>query len=86
MSAPRKYFSAEELRAAKRERQRRWYETHYQHRAGNVVSGNRPSEAQQAERDARYAAAQKRSQTQAFFGDPPFGYSALERKQQQERP
>jgi hypothetical protein len=34
------------------------------------------------DRDARYAASLKRTQTQEFFGDPPPGYSALDRKLQ----
>lgn len=32
------------------------------------------------ERDARIRAAQLRTQTQEFFGDPPPGYSALDKK------
>ena len=33
-----------------------------------------------AEREARQAAADRRTFTQVFFGDPPPGYSALDRK------
>lgn len=37
-----------------------------------------------ADRDARYEASYRRTQTQEFFGDPPPGYSALDRKRQAE--
>lgn len=40
-----------------------------------------PSQA--AERDARYAASLLRTQTQEFFGDPPPGFSALDKKLQE---
>lgn len=39
-----------------------------------------PSAEALAERDARYAASLKRTPTQEFFGDPPPGFSALDRK------
>lgn len=41
--------------------------------------------AQVAERDARYFASLQRTPTQAFFGDPPPGFSALDRKRQEAR-
>lgn len=41
-----------------------------------------PSAAVLAARDARYAASLRRTQTQEFFGDPPPGFSALDRKRQ----
>lgn len=50
-----------------------------------VVSAQRLTPDQVAERDARYLASLKRNQTQAFFGDPPPGFSALDRKRQEAR-
>jgi hypothetical protein len=40
------------------------------------------SVSQIADRDARAAAAERRTYTQEFFGDPPPGFSALDRKRQ----
>jgi len=40
----------------------------------------RLSEEQIRDRDARYEAGQRRNYTQEFFGDPPPGYSALDRQ------
>lgn len=39
-----------------------------------------------AQREARMAAAALRTRTQEFFGDPPPGYSALDKKRQSEGP
>jgi hypothetical protein len=44
------------------------------------------SAAQDAERNARAAAAARRSLTAQIFGDPPPGFSALDRKQAERRP
>jgi hypothetical protein len=44
------------------------------------MAGLRLSEQQIAERDARKAAADQRTYTQEFFGDPPPGYSARDRR------
>lgn len=46
---------------------------------GNATN-NRASPEAMAEREARTAAASRRSQTAEFFGDPPPGFSALDRK------
>lgn len=50
---------------------------------GNYATSAKASDEQIAERDARYAAAARRTQTQEFFGDPPPGFSALDKKRQQ---
>lgn len=50
---------------------------HYEHKAASERSKIAP---RLAERDARLAAADRRSQTAQFFGDPPPGYSALDKK------
>lgn len=44
-----------------------------------ATGGLRLSEQQIADRDARAEAADRRTYTQQFFGDPPPGYSARER-------
>jgi hypothetical protein len=44
------------------------------------VGSIRISDALAADRDARAAAANRRTYTQEFFGDPPPGFSALEGK------
>jgi hypothetical protein len=49
------------------------------------VAALRISEEQKADREARYAALQLRTQTQEFFGDPPPGFSALDRKRAQQQ-
>lgn len=46
----------------------------------NVVGSMRVSESALAERDARYEASQLRDLTAATFGDPPPGFSALDRR------
>ena len=51
-------------------------ETRAQHQVGSMRA---PPEVL-AERDARLAARDRRDQTAEFFGDPPPGYSALDRK------
>jgi hypothetical protein len=52
------------------------YERHHQHHVG---SPRVPPEVL-AERAARIAARNRRDQTAEFFGDPPPGYSALDRR------
>jgi hypothetical protein len=47
------------------------------HRASSIHG---PSPAVLAERDARYDASQRKTLTQAFCGDPPPGFSALDRR------
>lgn len=48
------------------------------------VPNVRVTPAQIADRDARMEASWRRSQTQEFFGDPPPGFSCLDRKRQAE--
>lgn len=45
-----------------------------------VSAGGRPTEAALAERDRRSEAAERRDLTGMFCGDPPPGYSALDRQ------
>lgn len=42
------------------------------------------SPEQEADRSARYLASMLRTQTQEFFGDPPPGFSALDRSRQRD--
>jgi hypothetical protein len=52
----------------------------------HIAGSMRAPEFVLAERDKRSAAADLRDQTATFFGDPPPGYSALDRKRAAERP
>lgn len=49
------------------------------HPNGQIIASSRPDQERVAERNARYAAPH-RDLTAAFFGDPPVGFSALERR------
>jgi hypothetical protein len=61
---------------------RRIYERDYKnHTPGHRQSGSmRTPPEVLAERDTRLAARDRRNQTAEFFGDPPPGYSALDRR------
>jgi hypothetical protein len=48
--------------------------------ASHSVAAQRPSGAMMAERDRRLAALSQASITGTVFGDPPPGFSALERR------
>lgn len=61
-----------------RERKRRPYQPSQVMR--DAVSRIEAKDAQLAERDRRYEAAEARSLTSRFFGDPPPGFSALDHK------
>lgn len=55
--------------------------------SGHIASSaHRRSVKLLAEAQVRREAADRRDLTQTFFGDPPVGYSALDRKRAAERP
>jgi hypothetical protein len=52
----------------------------------HTTGGLRAPDCVLADRDARAAALDRRTPTQEFFGDPPPGYSALDRQRKSQNP
>ena len=53
---------------------------------GNITSGPQCTQEQVIDREYRSTASERRTQTQVFCGDPPPGYSALDKIRRGERP
>ncbi len=82
MPRPRIYLTNADRIAAKREQAKHWARRNrIGHSAGNVAAGPELRRDLELDRDARIVAAERRTPTQQFFGDPPPGYSALDQKQ-----
>lgn len=62
--------------------QRKFDNMGYRGRLRGINAPRQVPAAVLAERDARYEASLLRTRTQEFFGDPPPGFSALDRKRQ----
>jgi len=59
----------------------RWHYGRPHHNASYVVASHKCSDEQLAEREARKAGYDARDLNSQFFGDPPLGFSALDRRE-----